>query len=433
MVLVLTSLRSREWRAPLIMVVVFEIVALIYVSTIDRHNHIDAEVYQLGARAWLAGQNLYGHLPLTESGYQLPFIYPPFAAVLFAPVAVVSKMQTIKVTEVVTTLALVVSLALVVNSSKMLAPRRDLVLPITACILPVATVSEPVLETFGYGQISVLLMAMVLVDCLWRTGEGERMPWPRGLLLGIAAGIKLTPAAFLLLFLLRKDFRTIIWSAVGFLVTVGIGFAASVPDSIRFWTHEVFNIGTTSFGKEFSGDVSVFAGNLTLHSMFAKFQLTGITMTLVFGVAALVVLTLAVLGMHQALRERDLTFAVMVNGIAELVLSTVSWSHHWVWAVPTLVLLAATAIRHRQLALLVPTAFASAVFTMGPQWMIPAGNGSELKWTFRQQLVANSYVYLGLAFLVYAAWFWWRAQRRRRRLATENAEEPVGDEVATVS
>lgn len=428
--LVLTSLRSREWRAPLIMVLVVEIVALIYATTIDHHNHIDAEVYQLGARAWLDGLHLYGPLPPTESGYQLPFIYPPFAALLFAPLAVLSKQQVIKVTVVVTTLALVASLALVVNASKALAPRRDQVLPITACLLPVATIAEPVLETYGYGQISVLLMAMVLVDCLWRTGEGRKLPWPRGLMLGIAAGIKLTPAAFLLFFLLRRDFRSIAWSFAGFAATVAIGLAASVPDSITFWTHEVFTIGTTSFGKEFAGNVSVFAGNLTLHSMLAKFGLTGLALTAAFGLCAVVVLTLAGLGMVQALRERDLAFAVMINAIAELLLSQVSWSHHWVWAVPTLAMLTAAAVRNRQLSLAVPTAFASAVFAYGPQWQIPAGNGAELKWTFRQQLVANSYVYLGLAFLVYAATFWWVAHRNREQPSVDNPE-PVGEEVAT--
>lgn len=413
----------------MIAVLVVEIVALIYVTTIDRHNHIDAEVYQLGARAWLDGTPLYGPLPPTESGYQLPFIYPPFAAVLFAPLALLTKHQTIKVTEIVTTVALVASLALVVNASKALAPRRDQVLPITACILPIATISEPVLETFGYGQISVLLMAMTLVDCLWRTGEGSRkLPWPRGMMLGIAAGIKLTPAAFLLFFLLRRDFRTIAWAAVSFLATVAIGLAASVPDSIRFWTHEVFNIGTTSFGKDFAGNVSVFAGNLTLHSMLTKFGLTGLTMTAVFGLCAAIVLALTGLGMWQALRERDLAFAVMINAIAELLLSQVSWSHHWVWAIPTLAMLTAAALRNRQLSLLVPTAFASAVFVLGPQWSIPAGNGAELQWTFRQQLVANSYIYLGLAFLVYAASFWWTAHRNRKHLPTETPE-PVNDEV----
>ena len=61
---------------------------------------------------------------------------------------------------------------------------------------------EPVLQTFEFGQINLLLMALVAVDCLV-----DRPRWPRGMLIGIAAAIKLTPAVFLLYFLLRRDYR----------------------------------------------------------------------------------------------------------------------------------------------------------------------------------------------------------------------------------
>ena len=71
--------------------VVAELLALIMVSTINPHDHIDGEVYRLGAQALLAGQNIYGELPATESGLELPFIYPPFAAILFTPLTLVPK------------------------------------------------------------------------------------------------------------------------------------------------------------------------------------------------------------------------------------------------------------------------------------------------------------------------------------------------------
>ncbi len=50
-----------------------------------RGYHIDLEVYRLGVQAWLAGGDMYGPLPPTISGLALPFIYPPFAAMVLTP------------------------------------------------------------------------------------------------------------------------------------------------------------------------------------------------------------------------------------------------------------------------------------------------------------------------------------------------------------
>ena len=50
---------------------------------------IDLNVYRIGSAAWLRGGNLYGVLPPTSSGARLPFSYPPIAAVLLAPLALV--------------------------------------------------------------------------------------------------------------------------------------------------------------------------------------------------------------------------------------------------------------------------------------------------------------------------------------------------------
>ena len=366
----LAALRSRELRTPLVVMLVVEVLAIIVVSTVPNHDHIDAEVYQLGVRAWMQGQDLYGPLPPTESGFQLPFIYPPFAVGLLAPLAFVPKTVAVAAVLLVSHLALLLSLYIIVGSSRYLAPHRKHVLLVTAGILPFATIAEPVMETFAYAQVSLVLMAAVVVDCLWRTNDDDkRMPWPRGILIGVATGLKLTSAPFLLFLLLRKDYRALAWSAVSFAATLLIGLVFGVGNSIQFWTHEVFNIGTTSFGKQssgsiqFSDNVSTFAGNLSLQSVLAKFHLTGAGLTAAWALCCVVVVGLAVLGMLQALREHNLTLAVMINAITGLLVSTLSWSHHWVWAMPTLALLIGMAVVKRQVTLLAPTAFAASTIS----------------------------------------------------------------------
>jgi len=52
-------------------------------------------------------------------------------------------------------------------------------------------------------------MALVALDCLV-----AKPKWPRGMLIGVAAAIKLTPAVFVLFFLLRRDYRSAVTAAV---------------------------------------------------------------------------------------------------------------------------------------------------------------------------------------------------------------------------
>jgi alpha-1,2-mannosyltransferase len=73
--------------------------------------------------------------------------------------------------------------------------------PYRAVALPVSLLLEPVWETLQFGQLNLRLMALIALD-----GLVERPRWPRGMLVGIAAAIELTPAAFVLFFLLRKDY-----------------------------------------------------------------------------------------------------------------------------------------------------------------------------------------------------------------------------------
>ena len=167
-----------------------------------RGYHIDLEVYRLGVATWLAGGDMYGPLPPTVSGLALPFIYPPFAAMVLLPLELLPW-----------TAAWIALYGASLVSARGHAVRRRRAgsgppaaaaapLSVASVALPVALLLEPVLETFEFGQVNLVLMALVAVDCL-----AERTRWPRGLLVGLAAAIKLTPAAFVLFFLLRRDRR----------------------------------------------------------------------------------------------------------------------------------------------------------------------------------------------------------------------------------
>lgn len=416
--------RLYEQRALLGAIVVAELIAVVLVSTISPHDHIDGEVYRLGAKAWLTGKDIYENLPATESGLKLPFIYPPFAALAFSPLGLVPKVAAVAMIMIVSHLALLVTLYVILSTSTFLVAHRDKVLLITAAVLPLATLSEPVMETITYAQINIVLMALVAVDCLWRTDGAKKLPYPRGLLIGLAAGVKLTPAVFLLFFLLRKDYRPILVAVAGSLATVLAGFALAFDDAKHFWLHGIMSSGSVSFGPKFTGDASIYAGNQSLRSMLTKLGVPHVTV--VFGVLAVLVLAIAVVGMLHAIRQRDLPMAVTLNGILGLLLSPISWSHHWVWGIPALALLIGAGYLRRDWPMLLIGTLAAGFFTTGPHWKVPQGYGRELRWNIFEHLVGNAYVYFGLALLVYSAVLWWRA----RREAPAAQDEPSSTEAS---
>lgn len=414
--------RLREQRTFLAAVAVAELIALVMVSTINTHDHIDGEVYRLGAQALLQGKDLYHNLPTTESGLNLPFIYPPFAAMVFAPLALVPKSISTAVIMLVSHVALLISLYVVLRESMFLRAHRDKVLLVAVALLPLTTISEPIMETLTYAQINLVLMALVVVDCLWRVNGTKKLPYPRGLLIGIAAGIKLTPLVFLLLPLLRRDFRMILVSLLTFAGTALLGALVTFDNARRFWLEEMFASSNVQFGPKFTGDASVYAGNQSLRSLLTKLHVPHLT--IVLAVLAALIMVIAVLGMLHAIKQRDLPMAVIINAVLGLMLSPISWSHHWVWALPGLILLAGAAYVRRDLGMVVLFAVIGGCFMFGPHWKVPQGDGLEMRWNTFEKFVGTSYVWFGLALLAAYAYLWWRHRGQRPETADPRGEEP---------
>jgi len=82
-----------------------------------------------------------------------------------------------------------------------------------------------------------------------------------GALIGIAGGIKLTPLAFGLILLLRKDWRGVASVAGGFVGTIALGFLAVPGEAAYYWGVAVRN--TSRIG------VTAFYDNVSLTGIFA--------------------------------------------------------------------------------------------------------------------------------------------------------------------
>jgi alpha-1,2-mannosyltransferase len=350
---------------------------------------IDLDVYRIGGHAWLSGADLYGRLPPTRSGARLPFTYPPIAAVLLSPLSLM-PMPVAGTALALCTVALA-AVVLKVFLSCLAAPQR---VPgwALAWLLPPALFLEPVRNTLAYGQINVILMALVTLDCLARAPR-----WPRGTLVGLAAAVKLTPAAFVLYFLLRRDYRAAAAASASFAAATAAGFLLARQDSARYWTRTVFQIsriGNPAYAANQSIQAVLTRAGLSPHTLAG----TGVWLALSIGV-----LLAACRGMRHAFTAGENCWALSINAFAALLISPISWSHHWVWSVPAVLTLAVLGHRHHSRLPLVAAACGILVFGAAAQWWFPSGQGRELRWAAWQQAIGSSYVIFAVLVLLVAA------------------------------
>jgi alpha-1,2-mannosyltransferase len=348
---------------------------------------LDLDVYRTGARVLLHGGDLYGQLPRLGDGDELPFTYPPFAAVSFVPLAILGYSVANWLLTAVTIACVAGSLwRFAASTAGEAGARMRRLLP---WALPAALLLEPIRSTLTYGQINVLLMALVTFDCLTRAPR-----WPRGIGVGIAAALKLTPGVFLLFFLLRRDLRSAARAGLAFAACTGAGFALAPHDSLRYWTQVAYQPARI-------GGIA-FASNQSILATLARLGLGDPARAWLWLALSLLVVALAVTGMRAALKTGQVTHALLLNAVAGLLISPISWSHHWVWAAPALLTCLSTTNPKRRRPQ-VSAVLALLTFAIAPHWLLPSGGGRELHWAWWQQAVGDSYVLIGLAALTQAA------------------------------
>ncbi|MGW6902885.1 glycosyltransferase 87 family protein [Streptomyces sp. NPDC054940] len=326
----------------------------------------DALVYRAEGQAVLhGGADLYG---FTVTEWQLPATYPPFAALLFVPAALL-PLAVLKAAFLAGNALLV---AVLIHLSARLAG-LTLGLPVHCAATALALWLEPVFQTLLFGQINLALACLVLWDLTRPSGAR----W-KGAAIGVAAGIKLTPAIFIAYLLLRGRLREACTATVAFAGTVALGALALPSASLDFWTRRLYE--TDRVGKAWIVD------NQSLQGLAAR----------ALGDAApgpawaLPAAAVALTGLWLTARAARQSHALLLMAFTALLISPISWSHHWVWCVPLIaVLLAEGRLRTAWLV--------AVVFTARTIWLVPHEGALDLELPWWQQALAAPYPLLALA------------------------------------
>jgi alpha-1,2-mannosyltransferase len=333
---------------------------------------VDLSAYQYGGRLVLDGLPLYGS---RDPATGLRFTYPPFAAVATVPLALLPGW-------LVTTLWTAASMAALAGA--VLVVGRALGRTVSGWPLALLTAGalalEPVWQNLTFGQVNLLLMLAVLVDLV----EPERR-WS-GVLVGVAAGVKLTPLVFVVLLVLAGRRTTARRALLAFAGTVAIGFAVIPGSATTYWTDGLVSAGRVG-PPESAYNQSVFGALTRL--------LDGPPPTLLWlAVAGPLALTVVAVGAVWW-RRGDRVLGIGLGALAMLLASPVSWSHHWVWAAPI------------GLALWDRGRWAgggwTAVFVAHPYAWPPWGDRREYGWSPIDHVPGNAYLLVALVLAVWAA------------------------------
>lgn len=284
-------------------------------------NFVDLHVYISGAAALGRPGELYDYVYADQTpDFPLPFTYPPFAAVVFYPLHFLPFGLVAFLWQIGTMAAVygVVRLCQRLLGESATTGRR-----VAMLWTAVGIWTEPLRSTFDYGQINVILVLAVLYavySSRW---------WVSGLCVGLAAGVKLTPAIAGVYLAGSRRWAAAVFSAVVFAGTVALSVWATGDQARRYFTellgdaHRVGPIGT-SFNQSWRGGISRILGH---DAGYGPVVLVAIAVT-----AVLAVLAWRALDSNPV--RPDPLGLLLVVALFGLLASPISWTHHWVWLLP---------------------------------------------------------------------------------------------------
>ena len=385
--------------------------------------HFDVYVYWYALNNWFSGNSLYDWYALPDNK-MYPFTYPPFGAWALSPLTWFDYEIAAPLMIMAIALQTAVIVALVGRSLGCSWGSAFAIAPWAAIL--VQQCLEPFNQSVGFAQVNTAMMALVMIDV------AAPPSWKgRGVASGLAAAIKLTPAIAVLIFLLRRQWRSAITMVATSLTVTLLSWVISPGESARFFFDAMWD-------PQRAGD-AYYAGNQNLKGFVAR-ALPENAWSITWAIAVVLALVAAVwlcLRIQAAATPATpagdaakpaasdavatpsavatapapvlpenlatlLTAAVIMT--LGLLVSPITWSHHWVWGLASVVALIAVALRLKSAPLAALALAQGALFIMAPHWWFPYGQVNELHWSVVKQLVGSSYTLAAIASGVALAW-----------------------------
>ena len=335
-----------------------------YLTNAPDQRMVDLDVYRTGGLSVLRGQPLY--VMLTQPPQLLAFTYPPAAALFAVPLALLPwpAAQLAWVPFIYVPLAVVIWYAF----APLVRRAGRLRLAVFAGLFVACAYLFPLRDEVRFGQVDMVLLAMAVADCAAPvsntvsntdsgTDSGTAPRWPRGTLVGLATAIKLVPGVFIV-YLWLSGRRRAALTAAATAAACTLGAWLVLPqDSVTYWTSAIFQTGRLGSNSGTSDQ--------SLRGMLLRAFLPG---TLPGQVWAAVAAVVAVAGFALAgklARQGHQGDGIAVTALLAVLLSPVSWIHHFVVVVPAIGAILADGRSSRRVAAAAGTA---VYFTLTIPW-----------------------------------------------------------------
>lgn len=421
-------------------------------------QHFDVYVYWYALNNWFSGNSLYDWYALPD--YKMyPFTYPPFGAWALSPLTWFDYETAARLMIMAIALQTAVIVALVGRSLGWSWGSAFAIAPWAAIL--VQQCLEPFTQSVGFAQVNTAMMALVMIDV------AAPPSWKgRGVASGLAAAIKLTPAIAVLIFLLRRQWRSAITMVATSLAVTLLSWVISPGESARFffdamWDPQRAGDAYYTSNQNLKGFVAralpentwsiawaitvalalvaavwlclciqaAATSVVTPHVIYddaapgplnAAAPATGATVSAASAALAAPAGDAVELAASDAVAAPSavattpatpvlpenlatlLTAAVIMT--LGLLVSPITWSHHWVWGLASVVALIAVALRLKSAPLAALALVQGALFIMAPHWWFSHGQVNELHWNVVEQLVGSSYTLAAIASGVALAW-----------------------------
>ena len=421
-------------------------------------QHFDVYVYWYALNNWFSGNSLYDWYALPD--YKMyPFTYPPFGAWALSPLTWFDYETAARLMIMAIALQTAVIVALVGRSLGWSWGSAFAIAPWAAIL--VQQCLEPFTQSVGFAQVNTAMMALVMIDVAvppsWKG---------RGVASGLAAAIKLTPAIAVLIFLLRRQWRSAITMVATSLAVTLLSWVISPGESARFffdamWDPQRAGDAYYTSNQNLKGFVAralpentwsiawaitvalalvaavwlclriqaAATSVVTPHVIYddaapgplnAATPATGVTVSAASAALVAPAGDAVELAASDAVAAPDavattpaapvlpenlatlLTAAVIMT--LGLLVSPITWSHHWVWGLASVVALIAVTLRLKSAPLAALALVQGALFIMAPHWWFSHGQVNELHWNVVEQLVGSSYTLAAIASGVALAW-----------------------------
>jgi alpha-1,2-mannosyltransferase len=283
-----------------------------YLTNAPDQRMVDLSVYRAGGLGVLQGQPLYS--VLTQPPQLLPFTYPPVAALFAVPLALMSwpAAQLVWVAFIYVPLAFVIWFAF----APLLRRAGRLRAVAFAVIFAACAYLFPLRDELRFGQVDMVLLAMALADCAARAPR-----WPRGALVGLATAIKLVPGVFIVYLWVSGRRRAAVTAMIAALAWTLGAWLVLPRDSVTYWTSVIFQSGRLGSNSGTS--------NQSLRGLLLREFLPGQAPGLVWAAVALTVAVAGFAVARRLARQSRQMEGIAVTALLGVLLSPVSWIHHY--------------------------------------------------------------------------------------------------------